>query len=391
MGSFFSSFGPRTVASLTTLPSWTQLGYVVGVTVLTVGGGGLVAYYTDFVHPVHDYNPPWPFPPTKNTNYKKKKLYTNKERCVSLLKPFSAYIFPALLEEILWRGAYVVLLLCCVVVVFCMLPVQQYFFKHIDFDYVILVMKYINKNVYCSNMLISSSVILLTVPVSGIPISSSYFLCTNHVCIMLKTGMLCPNPAVNTELSTGVLWGWSLGICLAHVLVHPLAGWTCWPRGRTTFQDYRFLLLATICLGGATSSYLLSNGSVYCAAFTHWIPVVAWRDFFNGEAKLGITPTSTPPTPTPFFSHSDQQQQQLQASSVVSPSSPTAPTTEESTATTPLSPTIEMNTIGDEQHRHQMDDQNNHSSHLTFVTARVNSCSSVADDDSNTYGSTRKS
>jgi len=266
-----------------------------------------VAYYTDFVHPVHDYNPPWPFPPTKNTNYNKKKLYTNKERCVSLLKPFSAYIFPALLEEILWRG------------------------------------------------------------------------------------MLCPNPAVNTELSTGVLWGWSLGICLAHVLVHPLAGWTCWPRGRTTFQDYRFLLLATICLGGATSSYLLSNGSVYCAAFTHWIPVVAWRDFFNGEAKLGITPTSTPPTPTPFFSHSDQQQQQLQASSVVSPSSPTAPTTEESTATTPLSPTIEMNTIGDEQHRHQMDDQNNHSSHLTFVTARVNSCSSVADDDSNTYGSTRKS
>jgi len=108
MGSFFSSFGPRTVASLTTLPSWTQLGYVVGVTVLTVGGGGLVAYYTDFVHPVHDYNPPWPFPPTKNTNYNKKKLYTNKERCVSLLKPFSAYIFPALLEEILWRGADVV-------------------------------------------------------------------------------------------------------------------------------------------------------------------------------------------------------------------------------------------------------------------------------------------
>ena len=115
MGSFFSSFGPRTVASLTTLPSWTQLGYVMGVTVLTVGGGGLVAYYTDFVHPVHDYNPPWPFPQTKNTNYNKKKLYTNKERCVSLLKPFSAYIFPALLEEILWRGAYVVLLLCCVV------------------------------------------------------------------------------------------------------------------------------------------------------------------------------------------------------------------------------------------------------------------------------------
>ena len=195
--------------------------------------------------------------------------------------------------------------------------------------------------------------------------------------------MLCPNPAVNTELSTGVLWGWSLGICLAHVLVHPLAGWTCWPRGRTTFSDPRFLLLATICLGGATSSYLLSNGSVYCAAFTHWIPVVAWRDFFNGEAKLGITPTIS------LSSHSDQQQQQ--ASSVVSSSSPTAPTAEESTATTPLSPTLEITAIVDEQHRHQMDDQNNHSSHLTFVTARKNSTGSVADDDSNTYGSTRKS
>ena len=196
--------------------------------------------------------------------------------------------------------------------------------------------------------------------------------------------MLCPNPAVNTELSTGVLWGWSLGICLAHVLVHPLAGWTCWPRGRTTFSDPRFLLLATICLGGATSSYLLSNGSVYCAAFTHWIPVVAWRDFFNGEAKLGITPTIS------LSSHSDQQQQQ--ASSVVSSlSSPTAPTTEESTATTPLSPTLEITAIVDEQHRHQRDDQNNHSSHLTFVTARKNSSSSVTEDDNNTYGSTRKS
>jgi len=77
--------------------------------------------------------------------------------------------------------------------------------------------------------------------------------------------------------------GLVLGI---HTLLHPLAGYTCWPRGRKVFCDWRFLFSATIVLGGATLSYLVSGGSVWAAALTHGLPVAMWRDFFGGEALL---------------------------------------------------------------------------------------------------------
>ena len=45
-------------------------------------------------------------------------------------------------------------------------------------------------------------------------------------------------------------------------------------------------MLATIVLGGATFSYLVSGGSAYAAALTHGLAVALWRDFFGGEALL---------------------------------------------------------------------------------------------------------
>ena len=78
-------------------------------------------------------------------------------------------------------------------------------------------------------------------------------------------------------------------VLVIHVVSHPLAGWTIWPRGRKVFCDSRFLLLATIVLGGATASYLVSGGSVWAAALSHGLPVALWRDFFGGEAKLMTT------------------------------------------------------------------------------------------------------
>lgn len=80
---------------------------------------------------------------------------------------------------------------------------------------------------------------------------------------------------------------------VVHVLLHPVAGYTCWPRGRKIFGDWRFMVGATLVLGGATVSYLVSGGSAYAAALTHGICVVLWRDFFDGEAKLiGRTTTA---------------------------------------------------------------------------------------------------
>jgi predicted Abi (CAAX) family protease len=75
-------------------------------------------------------------------------------------------------------------------------------------------------------------------------------------------------------------------LCL-HVLMHPVIGQSgLWPRGQDTFTDPRFLLLATIVLGGATASYVVTGGSVYAAAFAHGVPLILWRDFFGGERRL---------------------------------------------------------------------------------------------------------
>jgi len=189
MGSIFSIAGNRALLSLQTLPSTrNQVLYVIALTVGSTGMAGLVAAITKFIDPITDYDPP---------SLKKNGL-------IAWLKPVSTFVFPALVEEIIWRG------------------------------------------------------------------------------------ILTPHPSSVTDgtMTTGVLWGWAMGICLIHVVVHPIAGWTVWPRGKKVFSDLRFLLVATIVLSGTTASYLLSGGSVWCAALTHCIPVALWRDFFGGEAKL---------------------------------------------------------------------------------------------------------
>lgn len=98
--------------------------------------------------------------------------------------------------------------------------------------------------------------------------------------------IIATNAATSGVFSSPMLLrraGLVLGI---HVLLHPFAGYTCWPRGRKVFCDWRFLVSATIVLGGATLSYLVSGGSVWAAALTHGLPVALWRDFFGGEALL---------------------------------------------------------------------------------------------------------
>jgi predicted Abi (CAAX) family protease len=74
-------------------------------------------------------------------------------------------------------------------------------------------------------------------------------------------------------------------VLVIHVLSHPVAAATVWPRGRGLFCDKRFLVLASIVLTGATASYLCT-GCVWAAAFAHWAPLMLWRDVFGGEARL---------------------------------------------------------------------------------------------------------
>lgn len=166
----------RAVLSLTTFPTihgWCQ---VAGITLATTGGAGLVAAGMGFVDPMRDFEPP-----------------TNNP-----FRPLSAFVFPTLLEEVLWRGAF------------------------------------------------------LPTPTT-----------TNHSTIL----------------------PWACVVLVAHVLSHPLMAATLWPRGRGIFQDWKFLLLATIVLGGSTVSYVVT-GSAWAAAVTHCVPVALWRDFFGAERRL---------------------------------------------------------------------------------------------------------
>jgi predicted Abi (CAAX) family protease len=106
-------------------------------------------------------------------------------------------------------------------------------------------------------------------------------------------GMILPHPSYIASVRPSSSWVFQAGIVLLiHVATHPLAGWTVWPRGRNTFDDPRFLCLATIVLAGASASYFVSGGSVWAATFTHGLPLTLWRDFFGGEAKLrrGLLP-----------------------------------------------------------------------------------------------------
>lgn len=104
-------------------------------------------------------------------------------------------------------------------------------------------------------------------------------------------GALLPHPTMLPQNAASKIWPWACGALLVHVLSHPLAAKTVWPRGKHVFHDYRFLILATIVLGGSTASYVVSGGSAWAAALPHGVAVALWRDFFGGESTLGLNDT----------------------------------------------------------------------------------------------------
>ena len=172
-----STYSKQAIQSLTTPIAREKWLDIAAITVGTTLTAGVVATATRFVKPTEDWQP------TTNP-----------------FKPLSAFFFPALVEEVFWRGFF--------------LP----------------------------RRLLDSSNGRILLP----------------ACSLLAI----------------------------HVMSHPIAGRTVWPRGKGTFDDTRFLLLATIVLGGATNSFIVSGGSAWAAALTHALPVALWRDFFGGEARL---------------------------------------------------------------------------------------------------------
>ena len=181
----------RVLTSLTTVPT-TQQGWiqVASITAMTTAAAGIGSVATGYVDPIRDYSPP-----------------------KSIWKPLSAFVFPGLFEELIWRAA------------------------------------------------------LIPTPPAPLLSFSSIFL-----------------QAPNTQQLA--LYTTALVVLALHVCSHPFLTKPVYPRGQKVFSDPTFLFLATIVLGGTTLSYIVSGGSVWCAAITHGLPVALWRDYFGGEQAL---------------------------------------------------------------------------------------------------------
>ena len=127
--------------------------------------------------------------------------------------------------------------------------------------------------------------------VKGFLKAGSAFIFPSLVEELFWRGIVLPHPSTyqennNTNNTRYQQLRWAGMVLVMHVLLHPLAGYTVWSRGLHVFADPRFLVLATIVLGGTTVTYLVSGGSIWAAAITHGVAVAVWRDFFHGEAKL---------------------------------------------------------------------------------------------------------
>ncbi|CAJ1966602.1 unnamed protein product [Cylindrotheca closterium] len=115
------------------------------------------------------------------------------------------------------------------------------------------------------------------------PLSAFFF--PSLVEEVFRRGALLPHSILNVP-TRSIIFSACTPVLAIQVISHPIAAKTLWPRGKGIFDDPRFLLLATIVLGAATMSFIVSGGSAWAAAVTHGLPVALWRDFFNGEARL---------------------------------------------------------------------------------------------------------
>jgi predicted Abi (CAAX) family protease len=96
---------------------------------------------------------------------------------------------------------------------------------------------------------------------------------------------LLPHPIEKASVS--VLWLWGCISLVLFVVYHPLNALSFFSKGRKTFFNWVFLLLAAL-LGVVCSLTYLQSGSLWIPVAIHWLVVVVWLLVLGGYRKLYV-------------------------------------------------------------------------------------------------------
>lgn len=92
-------------------------------------------------------------------------------------------------------------------------------------------------------------------------------------------------PQSTETISVTELWLWGCISWVLFIVYHPLNAVSFFPRGRKTFFDVVFLLLAAL-LGIICSLAYIQSGSLWTPVAIHWLVVVVWLLLLGGYSKL---------------------------------------------------------------------------------------------------------
>lgn len=95
--------------------------------------------------------------------------------------------------------------------------------------------------------------------------------------------LLLPHPTEKTSIVT--LSFWTLISLILFVIYHPINAITFFPAGRKTFFEPVFLGCAAL-LGLICTIAYENSGSLWLAAFIHWLVVIIWLIFLGGYDRL---------------------------------------------------------------------------------------------------------
>jgi predicted Abi (CAAX) family protease len=98
--------------------------------------------------------------------------------------------------------------------------------------------------------------------------------------------LLIPHP-IETATSTDT-WLWSIISLILFIAYHPLNATYCYPQGKPTFMDWRFLSLTALLGITCTVAYLITE-SIWLSVIIHWVVVSLWLKLFGGEERLQLT------------------------------------------------------------------------------------------------------
>lgn len=92
-------------------------------------------------------------------------------------------------------------------------------------------------------------------------------------------------PQSAETIAVSGLWLWGCISWVLFIVYHPLNALSFFPKGRKTFFDIIFLLLAAL-LGLICSLAYIQSGSLWTPVAIHWLVVVVWLLLLGGYSKL---------------------------------------------------------------------------------------------------------